>query len=219
MLNFYLRQMVGKKYHDINVKNPGRFQFEPREMVVRIIRVMLVLGKHEKFLKSCAAVKRKPNNTMTWVGLIVVFLCFQDRRSFLSDEFRHGLVVLNRNNLGTADERKQFENLVNTVEQMQKKEDEEQADVVSCFLVCFGCIIFYQDVPDEFRCELLDVLMEDPVRLPSGNVVDRSSIARHLLTSETDPYTKLKLTLDMLEPLPELAQRVREWKEKTRQKK
>jgi hypothetical protein len=30
MLNFFLRQMVGKKYHDINVKNPGRFKFEPR---------------------------------------------------------------------------------------------------------------------------------------------------------------------------------------------
>jgi ubiquitin conjugation factor E4 B len=56
MLNFYLRQMVGKKYHDINVKNPGRFKFEPRELVVQIARVMLVLGKHEKFLQSCAAV-------------------------------------------------------------------------------------------------------------------------------------------------------------------
>jgi ubiquitin conjugation factor E4 B len=83
-----------------------------------------------------------------------------------------------------------------------------------------NCFFFFlwQDVPDEFRCELLDVLMEDPVRLPSGNVVDRSSIARHLLTSETDPYTKLKLTQDMLVPIPELAQRIRDWKAKKRRK-
>lgn len=56
MLNFYLRLMVGKKYHDINVKNPARFQFEPRELVVRLVRILLKLGADEKFLGSCVKV-------------------------------------------------------------------------------------------------------------------------------------------------------------------
>lgn len=181
MLNFFLRQMVGAKYHDINVKNPERFGFEPRELVISLVRILLLMAGHEKFVKSCA----------------------RDTRSFQSDEFRHGLGVLQRNNLGSAMERREFERLVLRVEAMQNDDKEEDEG----------------DAPDEFRCALLDNLMEDPVLLPSGNIVDRSSISRHLLTSETDPYTKLKLTVDMLVPVPELAERIREWRRQKKQKK
>jgi hypothetical protein len=42
------------------------------------------------------------------------------------------------------------------------------------------------DAPDEFLDPLLSTLMRDPVRLPtSGNIVDRSTIAQHLLNDET----------------------------------
>jgi hypothetical protein len=42
------------------------------------------------------------------------------------------------------------------------------------------------DAPDEFLDPLLMTLMRDPVRLPtSGNIVDRSTIAQHLLNDET----------------------------------
>lgn len=40
--------------------------------------------------------------------------------------------------------------------------------------------------------------MEDPVILPSGNVVDRSIISRHLLNSQTDPFNRQPLTEDQL---------------------
>lgn len=68
-------------------------------------------------------------------------------------------------------------------------------------------------------CELMGDVMDDPVRLPSGNVVDQKSIARHLLTKETDPYTREPLTLDMVVPLPELAARIRAWKSEKNKKK
>ena len=42
--------------------------------------------------------------------------------------------------------------------------------------------------------------MFNPVRLPSGIVMDRHIITRHLLNSSTDPFNRQKLTLDMLEP-------------------
>ena len=45
---------------------------------------------------------------------------------------------------------------------------------------------------------LMDTLMEDPVVLPSGKVMDRPVITRHLLNSSTDPFNRQPLTEDML---------------------
>lgn len=43
-----------------------------------------------------------------------------------------------------------------------------------------------EDAPPEFMDPLLDTLMKDPVRLPtSKNIVDRSTIAQHLLNTDT----------------------------------
>lgn len=42
--------------------------------------------------------------------------------------------------------------------------------------------------------------MTDPVLLPSGQVMDRSVIMRHLLNSNTDPFNRQPLTEDMLLP-------------------
>ena len=47
---------------------------------------------------------------------------------------------------------------------------------------------------------LMDTVMFNPVRLPSGIIMDRHIITRHLLNSSTDPFNRQKLTLDMLEP-------------------
>ena len=48
---------------------------------------------------------------------------------------------------------------------------------------------------------ILHTLMEDPVILPtSGVTVDRAVICRHLLSDQSDPFNRLKLTVDMLKP-------------------
>jgi len=40
----------------------------------------------------------------------------------------------------------------------------------------------FADAPEEFLDEIMGTLMKDPVILPSSrNIVDRSTIARHLL--------------------------------------
>ncbi len=46
----------------------------------------------------------------------------------------------------------------------------------------------------------MDTLMTDPVQLPSGNIMDRTIILRHLLNSPTDPFNRQPLTESMLEP-------------------
>lgn len=70
----------------------------------------------------------------------------------------------------------------------------------------------YGEIPEEFRDPLLDTLMHDPVRLPtSGNIMDRYSITRHLLNTQTDPFNRQKLTEEMLEPVTELKFRIEDW--------
>lgn len=46
----------------------------------------------------------------------------------------------------------------------------------------------------------MDTLMVDPVLLPSGVVMDRAIITRHLLNSQTDPFNRQPLTEDELKP-------------------
>lgn len=69
----------------------------------------------------------------------------------------------------------------------------------------------FEDAPDEFKDPLMDTLMKDPVTLPSGVVMERSIIERHLLNSSTDPFSRLPLTADELLPNIDLKQRIQAW--------
>ena len=68
-----------------------------------------------------------------------------------------------------------------------------------------------EDIPEEFQCAIMSDLMTDPVRLPSGNVVDRKTIARHLLSDQMDPFNRRPMTMDMVEPMPELKQKIEDF--------
>ena len=70
----------------------------------------------------------------------------------------------------------------------------------------------YSDAPEEFRDPLMDTLMDDPVLLPSGKIMDRAVILRHLLNSSTDPFNRQPLTEDMLAPDNDLKLRIEAWK-------
>ena len=71
---------------------------------------------------------------------------------------------------------------------------------------------YLDDAPDEFIDQLFCILMEDPVLLPSNNVTDLSMIKKHLLNDPTDPYTREPLKIEDVKPLPELKERVRQFK-------
>jgi len=62
---------------------------------------------------------------------------------------------------------------------------------------------FYYSKKNKFLL-LLDPLMctvmTDPVILPSGVIMDRSVITKHLLNSSTDPFNRLPLTPEQLVP-------------------
>ena len=49
----------------------------------------------------------------------------------------------------------------------------------------------FADAPDDFVDQLTGAVMEDPITLPkSGVTLDRASIMRHLLSSQTDPFSR-----------------------------
>jgi ubiquitin conjugation factor E4 A len=66
--------------------------------------------------------------------------------------------------------------------------------------------------PDEFLDPIMSTLMTDPVILPSSHItIDRSTIARHLLSDQTDPFNRSPLTMDMLKPNDELRLQIEAW--------
>ncbi|XP_061072260.1 ubiquitin conjugation factor E4 A [Conger conger] len=70
----------------------------------------------------------------------------------------------------------------------------------------------YSDAPDEFLDPIMSTVMQDPVLLPSSHVtVDRSTIARHLLSDQTDPFNRSPLTMDQIRPNEDLKQRILQW--------
>ncbi|KAK4337161.1 hypothetical protein RND71_043477 [Anisodus tanguticus] len=53
------------------------------------------------------------------------------------------------------------------------------------------------DIPEEFLDPIMSTLMKEPVKLPSGHILDKSTIARHLLSDQTDPFTRKPLTMEI----------------------
>ncbi|XP_037026552.1 ubiquitin conjugation factor E4 A isoform X1 [Bradysia coprophila] len=68
------------------------------------------------------------------------------------------------------------------------------------------------DAPDEFLDPIMSTLMLDPVILPSSKVtVDRATIARHLLSDQSDMFNRAPLTMDQVMPNTELKAQIDAW--------
>lgn len=68
------------------------------------------------------------------------------------------------------------------------------------------------DAPDDFLDPIMSTLMLDPVVLPSSHVtVDRTTIARHLLSDQSDPFNRSPLTMDQVRTDTELRSRIEQW--------
>ena len=67
------------------------------------------------------------------------------------------------------------------------------------------------EAPEEFVDPLTAELMKSPVELPSGHVVDDSTIRQHLLNELSDPFSRQPLEPENVKPLPDLKKRIEEW--------
>ena len=79
------------------------------------------------------------------------------------------------------------------------------------------------EIPDEFCDPIMQTLIETPVILPETDIfMDREVICRHLLTEETNPFNRDKLSIETLDKynsqeniktrLGEFKTRIEEWK-------
>ncbi|XP_030078309.1 ubiquitin conjugation factor E4 B isoform X2 [Microcaecilia unicolor] len=120
-----------------------------------------------------------------------------DQRSYSKELFEEVISKMRKAGIKSTIAIEKFQLLAEKVEEIVAKNARADMD--------------YSDAPDEFRDPLMDTLMSDPVRLPSGTIMDRSIILRHLLNSSTDPFNRQTLTESMLEPVPELKERIHAW--------
>ncbi|KNC56510.1 ubiquitin conjugation factor E4 [Thecamonas trahens ATCC 50062] len=122
----------------------------------------------------------------------------RDERSFSLSVFDKMLKVGSRNSLVTS---VQLAVLAELRQQLEASSAESSA-----------LDELLDDVPDEFLDPLMATLMRDPVILPSSRVsVDRSTITRHLLSDESDPFNRQPLTLDQVIPDEALKARIEAW--------
>lgn len=120
-----------------------------------------------------------------------------DERSYSKELFDDAVSRMTRACIKTATEIEQFQDLRDKVEKIVAEKRMAEVD--------------YGEIPEEFRDPLMATLMTDPVVLPSGVVMDRPIILRHLLNSQTDPFNRQPLTESQLESAAELKLRIHEW--------
>ncbi|XP_029012652.1 ubiquitin conjugation factor E4 B isoform X3 [Betta splendens] len=120
-----------------------------------------------------------------------------DQRSYSRELFEEVISKMRKAGIKSSIAIEKFKLLSEKVEEIVAKNSQSEMD--------------YSDAPDEFKDPLMDTLMTDPVMLPSGNIMDRSIILRHLLNSPTDPFNRQPLTESMLESVPELKGRIHAW--------
>ncbi|KAI1330760.1 ubiquitin elongating factor core-domain-containing protein [Xylariaceae sp. FL0255] len=68
------------------------------------------------------------------------------------------------------------------------------------------------EIPPDFEDPIMGDLMTDPVILPSGKIMDRSTIVQQLLSTPKDPFSNVLMTIDDVRPADELREQIAAWK-------
>jgi ubiquitin conjugation factor E4 A len=190
MLNYFLHCLVGAdKRSQYKVKDLEHYSFKPRDLVEKICAVYVNLGRHDARKDFFLAICR-------------------DKRSYNPQLFREAQKVLDafcRTNGDTGDLIDGIGQLAHSVQLTEAAENEEEE------------LLTDEDVPDEFLDPIMSHLMRDPVHLPSsGKIVDRSTIARILLSDQSDPFNRQPLTMDLVKPADDLRKEIEAWIQKRR---
>jgi len=185
MLNYFLLHLAGQERKSLAISKETRAKlgFSPQELLSTVVALYLSLHSGD-------------------AGGTFVRAVVSDGRSYRQTLFAEALAVLRDRAIVGPAELADFERL-----EAATREAGAAAAAEDDLLEELG-----DDVPDEFQDPLMGTLMKDPVRLPtSGYVLDRDTISRHLLTDQKDPFSRQPLTLEMLEPQPELRGQIEAW--------
>merc|ERR1719482_1717562 len=179
MLNHFLVELVGPRCSTLKVKEPEKYNFNPKMLLHEIVTIILHFAPFDEF--ALAMIK--------------------DERSFDQGNLRKAVRVLGRSttDLSVRPEHLQaLEAFASKCVELKEEHGMEEEDL--------------GEIPDEYLDPVTAELMEDPVKLPSGKDMDRATITRHLLSDETDPFSRARCTVDMLLENPELKAQIEGWK-------
>ena len=127
----------------------------------------------------------------------VIIALVEDDGLFSMETFQWALEYCEEHNILSSRRRRDFGTIVT-----QLKEYNHHFESLSKVL---------EDCPDEFLDSVMDTIMQDPVILPSGNRVDRSTVVRQLTVKAIDPFTRAPLSMDKVVPDTELKQRIKDY--------
>ncbi len=124
------------------------------------------------------------------------------KNKFDTTALRTAVLKCKKLNLLTGESIIAFESLPDLVDKAYRSVAEEEALV--------------ENAPDEFLDAIIFSFMKDPVILPSGNFVDRSTITQHLLNDPIDPFNREPMTIDDIKPAVELKAKIDAWLDEQR---
>jgi len=121
-----------------------------------------------------------------------------DERSFHIELFYKTMKIMDKYSILSYDDIESFAELIKKLEKKAEEKNEEDKFMAEI-----------TDIPDEFLDPLMNEVMKDPVLLPTSNtIVDRVTIMKHLLSDDSDPFNRAKLTKEMLVPQVDLKQKI-----------
>lgn len=118
----------------------------------------------------------------------------EDERNYSANTFKKAVAIARRESIVGSDVLKAFAQFVQDLNETAQATKEALDNV---------------DIPEEFLDPIMQDMMTDPVKLPtSGNIMDRKHIHRIIMADDSDPFNRMPLKAEMLEPLPELRARI-----------
>jgi len=169
--------------------------------------------KNQSGVKDFDEFNFKPRDLLSYV--VEMYVCIareckerairiiaEDERNYSADTFRKAVNISRRENVVSSATTKEFEQFVAELNETAKATKEALDSV---------------EIPEEFLDPIMQEMMVDPVTLPtSGNIMDRKHIHRIIMADDSDPFNRMPLKAEMLEPLPELRARIKAFAEKHR---
>lgn len=216
LLNSFLSALAGPNNKLLRVENMAELDFNPRFTLLGTCAVYANLT-HGALVSFPEADPSKPDGdplVSPWCKSVVGEPRYWGSQGEGLGYFQKAVKVLNGSDWVTSDEAKEAVPGQAPVAVLSRVEGEllpVLTVAVERFLV-EDALDLDAEAPDEFLDPLTAAIMQDPVKLPgSGIVIDRPTIERALLDKHEDPFNRDHLTVDMLEPLPELLAQIKAW--------
>lgn len=196
MLIQSIETLGGPRGVELKVDDPEKYGFRPRELLRDLLITTLNLSTQPRFVDAVAEAgifrKQVFDKVYSVVERIGIFDSnIEDPMSLTSETVT--LVGVTGEKL-TSDT---FRGFIDKVLEAQARFEDEDTILA--------------DPPDDYLDPLMATLMRDPVKLPSGYVLDRNTIVQHLLQNPSDPFTRAPLVITDVVPHNELKAEIDAW--------